>query len=148
MGGEVRAFPSCFPPYFAEKILPQGLPPLELDVFRVCTNGKISKESFLSTFEEVHRGLRKPLRNWERSLNKATTYSVSCSVTITPLRDILKCVVQSILICGKASSALGPLAKTKDWNHGSTNENHVDWWLYEDSDPSPLFSQVEITFDE
>lgn len=148
MATEMSRFPSCFPQDFVEKILPQGLPPLELDVFRVCLNGKICKESFLSTFEEVQLGLKKPLRNWEKCLNNASTYSVSCSVTIEPLRNMLKCALPlAILVCGKASSTLGPLARTKDWNLNSTNENHVDWWLYRESDPSELFSQVEVSFE-
>ncbi len=152
MGDQMPKFPSCFPLDFAEKILPQGLPPLKLDVFRVCTNGTINKESFLSTFETISQGAKPAPPDWEKRKGDPSAYSVSCNDTLEGARHPLKCLVQyhpaAILAHGTASSALGPLQRTADRKPLSRDKSHIDWWLYADSDPSPLFSQVEVSFEE
>ena len=47
-----KEFPDCFPSNFTKDILPQNLPDLQLEVFRVCTTGEICKETF---FEYIRK---------------------------------------------------------------------------------------------
>lgn len=152
METQMSKFPSCFPPDFAEKILPQGLPSLNLEVFRVCTNGTINKESFYSTFEEVMLNRKPAPPNWEKRKSEASAFSVSCNDTIDGVRHPLKCLVKhypaAIVACGKASFKLGPLQRTIDRIPSYPDKTHFDWWLYAESDPSPMFYQVELPSEE
>lgn len=146
MSTEMSRFPSCFPFDFAKKILPQGLPPLKLDVFRVCTNGTINKDSFLSTFEMVLSGAKPEPWDWEEQKKEPGAYSVSCNETLEGAQKPLTCLVKhypaAFLIHGTASSELGPMQRSKDRDPQYPSPDHIDWWLYADSDPSASFSPV------
>lgn len=147
MEKQTMKFPSCFPQYFAEKILPQGLPPLKMDVFRVCVNGTINKETFSSSFEDVYFERKPKPRNWENRKDCPGTYSVSCNDSLEGASHPLKCLVAhhpaAFLVQGTASSDLGPMQRTVDRDPTYPDESHIDWWLYADSDPSPMFRKVE-----
>ena len=144
-----KEFPDCFPPNFATEILPQNLPDLQLEVYRVCTTGTICKEAFLSTYESVMLGLKPKLRNWDKELKKPKTYSVSCGVSLKDMLDTLKCLTDyypaAFVIQGIATSELGPLQKTVDREPNYRNKSHVDWWLYKASDPSPRFVAATVS---
>jgi len=142
-----KAFPSCFPPNFATEILPQGLPAMQIEVFRVCKTGIICKDTFLSSYEEVLLGLRPEPYRWERQKKKAITYSTSCNDTLEGAMNPLKCLTdyfpEAYLIHGTACSEYGPLQRTIEREPSYKDETHHDWWLYADSDPSPCFTRVE-----
>lgn len=149
MGIPVKVFPECFPVDFADRILPKGLVDMEIDVFRVCINGTINKETFYSTFELTHLGIRPTPCNWEKKLEQPGTYSVSCNDTLGSCRNALKCLVDhhpaAFLIQGTATSALGPMQRTVDRDPHYQDPSHIDWWLFADSDPSPMFHKFEET---
>lgn len=151
MDKPAEKFPSCFPPHFAEKILPQGLPTLKIDVFRVCINGTINKETFSSTFEDIYFGRKPRPRNWERRKEFPGAYSVSCNSSLTGALNPLKCLVAhhpaAFLIRGTACSELGPMQRTVDRDPSYSDESHIDWWLYANADPSPMFQRVENPYD-
>lgn len=144
-----KEFPACFPADFEEKYLPAGLPEQEVDVFRVCTNGTINKETFLSTFEEVHIGKKPVPWRWKKEnyTMRPGDFSVSCNDTKENAAHALKCLVgfhpKAFLIHGTASSRYGPLQRTVDREPDYPDESHFDWWLYGDSDPSAAFKRVE-----
>lgn len=142
----VAQFPSCFPKHFAEKILPQGLPYQKIDVFRVCVNGTINKETFSSSYEDFYYGRKPWPRNWEKKKEDPGAYSVSCNDSIEGVSNALKCLVDyhpaAFLIRGTASSELGPMQRTTDREPTYSDSSHIDWWLYADSDPSPMFQKV------
>ena len=144
-----REFPDCFPSDFAKEILPQNLPDLQLEVFRVCTTGTICKETFLSTYESVLLGIIPKRRNWEKELKKPITYSVSFGDSLKDMLDTLKCLTDyhpaAFVIQGIATSELGPLQKTVDREPGIRNKSHIDWWLYKASEPSPRFIAVAVS---
>lgn len=137
-------FPDCFPSNFQEDILPKNLKPLHVHVFRICKYGSINKQAFLSTFEEVKLGLRPPGFRWEKQLNDPGTYSTSCNTDLQEILGVLDHLQgyhpQAILCQGDATSDLGPLQLTSERIKRPTN--HVDWWLYKDSDPSQSFAEV------
>ncbi len=149
MSEHEKIFPDCFPEDFEEKYLPHNLPNLKISVFRVCTNGTINKETFLSTFEEICRGLKPAPKRWKKNAGKFDPgyFSVSCNDTRKAAEDVLKCLVGShpkaFLIYGTASSELGPLQRTSDREPSRLDKSHFDWWLYADSDPSADFKRVE-----
>lgn len=146
MEEHISRFPGCFPQHFAEKILPQGLPYQKIDVFRVCVNGTINKETFSSSFEDFYYG-RKPWPwNWEKKREDPGSYSVSCNDSIEGVSNALKCLVShhpaAFVIRGTASSEFGPMQRTIDRDPKYPDESHIDWWLYVDSDPSPMFQRI------
>ena len=138
-------FPDCFPPNFAEDILPKNIKPASIEVFRVCKYGKIDKQAFLSTFEEVQLGLRPPGLKWNSRLKDPGTYATSCSTDLEQVigvMDVLQGYHPKAFLCaGVASSELGPVQRTSERKENAGG--HVDWWLFKGSDPSPSFRQVE-----
>lgn len=140
----ISRFPSCFPIDFEEKLLPKDLPEIELaPVYRVCITGEISKSTFLSTYEE---DLINPSRK-QHPLDDPGTFGTSLSISPNRLKNILKCLTryypEPYIIIGKVLSFLGPAQKTYERTHSKKDKDHVDWWLYTDSDPSYLFKKYE-----
>lgn len=140
----IPRFPSCFPVDFEEKLLPKDLPDIELSpVYRICTTGKIQKNSFLSTYEE---DLMNPNRK-RHSLNDPGTFGTSVFMTPQTTKNALKCLTrhhpEAYIIIGTASSSLGPVQETYNRTHNKRDKDHVDWWLYADSDPSHIFKRYE-----
>ena len=140
---EKHQFPDCFPPDFEENILPKNLKERKMTVYRVCVFDKITRDAFLSTFENVHLGRRPKDRGWERKLRKPETYSTSCDSDYEAVLGTLDCLRRHhpapFVMRGTASSDLGPLQPTSERTGRPTS--HVDWWLYRDSDPSPKFQK-------
>lgn len=151
MGDETlkRRFSSHFPPNFETEILPQGLRPEKIEVYRVCTTGTICKDTFMSSHEEVlFRGKPKP-PPWKAKRDPAGMFSVSCNDTLEGALNPLKCLrrkayPEAFLIHGMASSEFGPMQRTKDRVPDYDDETHWDWWVYADVDPSPGFTRVDI----
>ena len=134
-------YPACFPPNFETDILPQSIPEITLFVYRICTNGIINKESFLSTYEEVVSNRRPVPLNWGDILNNPSTYSTSCDTELKPIKNILKCLKRyypkPIIAEGTATFEYGPLQCTRERTGEKTT--HVDWWIFADGDPSSCF---------
>ncbi len=135
-------FPACFPSDFESDILPSAIQPIRIPVYRICTGGVLCKDAFLSSYEEVVRGLR-PRPHWmdDAALRQPGTYSTSCFYEKSDALHILKCLrrhyPRPIIAYGEARFEEGPVQRTieREPNAGS----HVDWWLYQDMDPSPRF---------
>lgn len=138
-------YPECFPQNFEAEILPKGIEDIELFVYRVCTNGIINKDSFLSTFEEIQLGKKPKLMNWTKQLKIPSTYSTSCDTSLNSIKNVLKCLKDyhpnPIIAKGTATFRYGPLQRTSDRTGKETT--HVDWWLYADADPSGDFALCE-----
>ena len=56
----MKEFPDCFPENFETEILPEDAREDNKDVYRVIKNGILDRESFISTYEEIQRGLIPP----------------------------------------------------------------------------------------
>ena len=138
-------FPDCFPPDFADKILPKGIPQLVLQVYRVCKYDTIDRRAFLSTYEETMQGLRPKGRSWQRELKKPGTYATSCSCDMEEIQGTLNCLQMynppAFIMKGEAAFELGPQRKTPGADGRETT--HIDWWLYKDADPSDQFQRIE-----
>lgn len=140
-------FPDCFPDNFQKDILPQGLSPAKFPVYRLCLNGILNREAFLSTYELVHLGLRPKSEDWEERLNDPGTYSTSCFKKRRDIANNLKVMKRHhpspIVVYGMATSDYGPLQETKE--RIPTKSSHVDWWLFKKADPSSDFEEVEVS---
>lgn len=140
-------FPDCFPPDFQAKILPPGLSPAKFPVYRLCLDGILNREAFLSTYELTLLGKRPKGEDWDEKLKDPETYSTSCYIKLNELKQSLKTLRRyhpsPIIVYGTASSAYGPLQKSKERTGKKTS--HVDWWLYKNADPSGDFSEIEVS---
>ena len=74
----MNKYPECFPENFEMEILPKEAKKENKPVYRIIKYGTINRESFISTYEEIIRGLIPPKRkmNW----NDPGTYSTSCNI--------------------------------------------------------------------
>lgn len=71
----MKAFPDIFPDNFTTEILPKEAENRDRDVYRIIKSGIIDREGFISTYEEIERGIiprRKRLK-----LDDPKTYSTS-----------------------------------------------------------------------
>jgi len=132
-------FPEAFPDNFETDILPKNIPPLTLQVYRICISGIIDKNAFLNTYESVQQGLQQKPPEWD--LDDPGIYSTSCFEKVKDARNILKCLKKynppAFIMAGEAPYTLGPLQRTIERTGKKTS--HIDWWLYRDADPSRLF---------
>lgn len=146
-------FPDCFPPEFVDEILPKGLVPQIIDVYRICTRGIIDKTAFLSTYEEICLNLKPKPRpqKWEKMIHDPGTYSTSCYEEKNDVINALKCLTayypNPILIQGHASFEYGPFQRTSE--RKVQNDSHVDWWIFKDAYPNECGQfQIVETMDE
>lgn len=138
-------FPECFPKNFINDILPKGASPRELEVYHICIDGVIHKESFLSSYE-YKQHLNRPS---EDDPNDPGTYSTSCYTKRKDIKNSLKSwrrhSPSPIIVQGKTNLDSGLVQPTKERKHCSTS--HVDWWIYKDKDVSDNFVDKTAEFD-
>jgi hypothetical protein len=137
-------FPDCFPENFKEKILPQEARPQDLEVYRVCRDGIIHKESFLSSFEEKLQ--RRPTEKDDPG--DPSTYSTTCFSKRKDISNSLKLWRKHdpnpIIAKGKTSINNGLIQKTKERTH--CKSSHIDWWIYKGKDVSVNFVDQTAEF--
>lgn len=140
----MKSYPSCFPKNFTTDILPDSIHMEDKFVYRVMKKGFIDREGFISTCEEVVRGLRP--HNWRDDPADPSYYSTSCN---EELKDAMRVVSllsgnhpKSIVVQGviKANEC-GPWQLTEE-RTGKKEDSHIDWWVYEDSNPEKYFSEI------
>ena len=151
-------FSIFFPGDFADRILPKNILPLELEVYRVCTCGKLCRDAFLSTYEEVQLQLKPAPYRWKnKEPTNPSDYSTSCDSDYDNILGTMDCLKgyhpKAILARGIASYKDGPVQRSKDrWGEeqrekaqreGKDN-THIDWWIYREADPSGRFEEVSI----
>lgn len=73
-----KRYPECFPGNFETEILPKGAKEERRPVYRVMKSGTIDREGFISTYEEIQRGLIPPKK--KLGWNKPEIYSTSCNM--------------------------------------------------------------------
>lgn len=148
MGDDIRMdnerAKKVFPVFFPKDIIPKEAAHREEDVFRVCRFGKIEKDAFISTYEEVF--IRKILEVKDLDKNDPGTYSTSVFKKRRDAKGIFNCIARhepcAIVAFGKINPEHGPMQVTKE-RTGQKN-SHIDWWLYDQADPSSEFEKVDI----
>lgn len=139
----MNQYPSCFPDDFEQNILPKGANYSEKAVYRVMKKGYIDREGFISTYEEIKRGLIPP-GNKLTDLKDPSLYSTSCNVELSDAQYILGLLSghhpTSVIAQGTIHPQCGPWQLTSE-RTGGTN-SHVDWWVYDKSNPQTYFREV------
>ena len=140
---DMSRYPSCFPDDFETNILPVGVHFEEKFVYRVMKKGIIDREGFISTYEEIKRGLIPP-NDKLNNLQDPQLYSTSCNEKLANVKYTLKVLSghhpSAIIVKGTIQPAWGPLQLTAErTGKGGT---HVDCWVYDDSQPQDYFGEV------
>ena len=141
-------FPPCFPENFEKEILPVLAKKQILNVYRIMKSGKIERDSFLSTYEEIERGLIPPKK--EINLQEPDIYSTSCNLEYSDAEYLLSIFMRHhpkpIIAKGQTNPNCGPSQITKE--RKQRDDSHVDWWIYEQSNPQDYFEMITKKEDE
>lgn len=138
----MNKYPECFPENFEMEILPKEAKKENKPVYRIIKYGTINRESFISTYEEIIRGLIPPKRkmNW----NDPGTYSTSCNIEYSEAEYALNMFMRhhpkAFIAKGETEKTCGPCQLTSE--REAKEGTHVDWWIYEDSEPQTYFKEV------
>lgn len=139
----MKKFPKCFPSNFETEILPKGAREHNKAVYRIIKCGIINKDSFISTFEEIQRGLIP--RKKRLNLNDPGIYSTSCNIEYAEAQHVLDVFMRHypkpIIAKGETEAVCGPSQLTSE--REERTDTHVDWWIYEDVEPQQYFSEVK-----
>lgn len=137
-------YPKEFPEKFEEEILPKGAAHKRKTVYRIIKSGKIDREGFISTYEEVKRGLiPEPKRGL--NLNDPGTYSTSCNMVYEEAEYWLDVFMRhhpkALIAKGITEPSCGPSQLTSE--REARDDTHVDWWIYEEAQPQIFFEEVD-----
>lgn len=135
-------FPECFPSDFESRILPEEAKEENRAVYRVMKYGKIDKDGFISTFEEIKFGLRP---QGKLDLNDPGLYSTSCYENRGDLDYFLSISMRknpsAFIVKGETERSCGPCQLTKE--RKKCKDSHVDWWIYKESNPEQYFERED-----
>ena len=136
-------FPDCFPDNLASEILPVGAKNECLHVYRVIKYGRIDRQGFISTYEEMQAGLI-PLKK-RMNLNDPGLYSTSCNIDRSEAEYVLNIFMKHypkpFIARGQTHASCGPCQLTSE--RESRQDTHVDWWIYRDAKPQNYFDECE-----
>ena len=139
----MKKFPECFPENFEKEILPEGAKTESKPVYRVIKYGSINRESFISTYEEIQRGLIPPKKRM--NLNDPGLYSTSCNIEYSEAEYALNIFMRHqpkvFIAKGETEGECGPCQLTAE--RETRTDTHVDWWIYEEAEPQMYFDEVE-----
>lgn len=140
-------YPDCFPDNFETDILPKEAGNDEKDVYRIIKSGIIDKQGFLSTYEEIKKGLiPDKIKKGRISLNDPKLYSTSCIVEMSEAEYALDLFMRhnppAIISKGKTKAVCGPNQLTSE-REKNVKTTHVDWWIYKHANPQLYFKKVD-----
>lgn len=138
----MKKYPECFPENFEKDILPKGAKGENKSVYRVIKYGTINRESFISTYEEIQRGLIPPKKRIK--LNDPGIYSTSCNIDYSEAEYVLNLFMRHypkvFIAKGETEKTCGPCQLTSD--REARTDTHVDWWIFEKCEPQMYFEEV------
>lgn len=135
-------YPECFPENFETDILPKDAKKENKSVYRVIKFGTIDRNGFIGTYEEIQRGLIPPKKRM--NLDDPGLYSTSCNMKYSEaeyaLNMFMRHYPKPFIAKGETEGSCGPCQLTSEREKRS--DTHVDWWIYEDTEPQIYFSEV------
>lgn len=138
----MKKYPECFPENFETDILPKGAKKENKSVYRIIKSGTIDRNGFIGTYEEIQRGLIPPKKRM--NLNDPGLYSTSCNVEYSEaeyaLNMFMRHYPKPFIAKGETEGTCGPCQLTSEREERS--DTHVDWWVYEETEPQIYFSEV------
>lgn len=137
----MKKYPKCFPENFESDILPKKAKKENKSVYRIIKYGTINRDSFISTFEEIERGLIPPKKRINK--NDPGIYSTSCNIEYSDAEYVLSIFMrkhhpQAFIARGVTEGTCGPSQLTSE-REENREDTHVDWWVYEESKPHIYF---------
>lgn len=145
MSSDKKKYPECFPDDFETKILPKGAERKNRSVYRIMKYGKIDRDGFISTFEEIQRGLITPKKTM--NLNDPGIYSTSCCMDYKDVEYLLQIMMrhhpEAFVVKGETDGECGlsQITSEREPKTSNRNKSHVDWWVYENSNPHLHFDK-------
>lgn len=136
-------YPKFFPDNFEDEILPAEAKNENKPVYRIIKYGSINRDSFISTYEEIQKGLIPPPK---RILNLADPglYSTSCNMEYSEteywLNVFMRHQPRAFIASGETEASCGPCQLTSERER--RNDTHVDWWIYDKAEPQKYFKEV------
>lgn len=138
----MKKYPECFPENFETDILPKDAKKENKSVYRVIKFGTIDRNGFIGTYEEIQRGLIPPKKRMK--LDDPGLYSTSCNMKYSEaeyaLNMFMRHYPKPFIAKGETEGSCGPCQLTSEREKRS--DTHVDWWIYEDTEPQIYFSEV------
>ena len=138
----MKKYPECFPENFGTDILPKDAIKENKSVYRVIKFGTIDRNGFIGTYEEIQRGLIPPKKRM--NLDDPGLYSTSCNMKYSEaeyaLNMFMRHYPKPFIAKGETEGSCGPCQLTSEREKRS--DTHVDWWIYEDTEPQIYFSEV------
>ena len=138
----MKKYPECFPENFETDILPKDAKKENKSVYRVIKFGTIDRNGFIGTYEEIQRGLIPPKKRM--NLDDPGLYSTSCNMKYSEAEYVLNMFMRHypkpFIAKGETEGSCGPCQLTSEREKRS--DTHVDWWIYEDTEPQIYFSEV------
>lgn len=139
----MKKYPKCFPENFETDILPKGAKEENKSVYRIIKYGTINRESFISTYEEMKRGLIPPKKRI--NLSDPGIYSTSCNIDYSEAEYVLNLFMRHypkvFIAKGETEKTCGPCQLTSE--REERTGTHVDWWIFEECEPQMYFEEVD-----
>lgn len=137
----MSTYPDCFPLDFENRILPKDALAQDIEVYRVCENGEIEPNSFLSTYEEALLGTYyKTISELLNELDEddPILYSTSCFTNFKKVVWIVRSKRQNgypnpIIVKGYIKGIYGLSQVTYERTKHDKKSGHIDWWIYKDA---------------
>lgn len=137
---DIKNIRKKFPASFPVDLLPEGAKEENIQVYRICRTGAVERQSFLPTY------LDELFRVKEIDEKDIGDYSLSTYEKARDARNRLKffrgkdpC---AIVAKGITDSSCGIVQRTKE--RTGQHNSHIDWWLYEGSEPHKHFQEVQL----
>ena len=145
-------FPESYPKNLLELIVEDGAEANEIVVFRICRNGVVNRDSFVSTVQDPYQGIKnKNLVNRDLVLSNndnidISHYSTSCFEELSDVNRIFgamqKTTPKQIIAKGITDPSCGLSLRSKMSRSRKKNKgSHVDWWIYKDANPEDFFAE-------
>lgn len=139
----MKKYPACFPSNFETEILPKGAKEEKKTVYRVMKYGEMNREGFISTYEEIKRGLIPPRKRM--NLQDPGMYSTSCNLEYSDAEYVVNLFMrhhpEAFVAKGETEESCGPCQLTSEREPRA--DSHVDWWIYEEAVPQAHFQRLE-----
>lgn len=151
-----KEFPCVYPNNLLDLIVADGAEEKPIEVFRICRNGTVNRDSFVSSIQDPYRKIKdKEFVNRDSILWHINSdvdigmYSTSCFESLKDAIRVFGMMVQStpkqIVAKGITDPSCGLSMRTKDSkSHRRFSGTHVDWWLYKDAKPELFFREFSL----
>lgn len=146
---------NLFPNYFNDTVIAEILKlgkKTKKAVYRYGKSGKNIKDAYICSYGEVLFDIKIPMpkrkEKWLKQYrNKVEQFSTSCYENVEDIKYHLDTVLKNnphcIILYGETSPDDGLSQLTKERDKDRT-DSHVDWWLYDNADPSIYFKEIEV----